>query len=203
MVETDPQLDQGRDCYERYSWSEARTLLLEAEQAAALGAEDLERLATSCYMLGLEEDYARNLERAHRAHLEEADTLGAVRCAFWLGITLALRGEMGQATGWIGRAQRMVERQESRCVEEGYLLLPVMLQQEASGSYEAVQATAARAIEIGEGFDDADLLALALHEQGRALAKQGRIDQGLGLLDEAMVAVVAGELEPIVTGLVY
>jgi tetratricopeptide (TPR) repeat protein len=127
----------------------------------------------------------------------------AVRCAFWVGMNLALRGEMGNATGWLGRAQRLVEREEGDCVERGYLLVPVMLRHEAVGDWEAAYATAADAAEIGERFGDPDLLALAVHEQGCALIQQGRVEEGLGLLDEAMVAVIAGELSPIVTGIVY
>ena len=59
------------------------------------------------------------------------------------------------------------------------------------------------AVAIAEHFGDGDLLALALHEQGYALVAVGRLDEGLGLVDEAMLAVCAGELSPIVTGLVY
>ena len=77
------------------------------------------------------------------------------------------------------------------------------LRHEATGDWEAAYATAAEAAEIGERFGDADLFALAVHEQGCALVHQGRVEEGLGLLDEAMVAVTAGELSPIVTGLVY
>ena len=40
-------------------------------------------------------------------------------------------------------------------------------------------------------------------EQGRGLVKLGRVTEGLGLLDEVMVAVTGGELSPIVTGLMY
>jgi hypothetical protein len=154
-------------------------------------------------MLGRDDDHVRALERAHHVYLNAGEALHAVRCAFWVGVNLAFRGEMGRATGWFGRAQRLVERQERDCVERGYLLVPVMLQHEASGDWEAAYATAADAAEIGERFGEADLLALAVHEQGHALVKQGQVEEGLGLLDEAMVAVTAGELSPIVTGLIY
>ena len=79
-------------------------LLSHADQEALLGAQDLEVLATSAYMLGRDDDYLSCLERAHHAHLDAGEALRAVRCAFWLGINLALRGETGRATGWFGRA---------------------------------------------------------------------------------------------------
>ena len=110
---------------------------------------------------------------------------------------------MGGATGWLGRAQRLLERDGRECVERGYLLLPVMFQHEAAGDFAAAAATAAEATEIGERFGDADLVALAAHGQGYMLIKDGQVKEGLGLLDEAMVAVTTGELSPIVTGLVY
>ena len=177
--------------------------LSHADKAAPLGAGDLELLATSAYMLGRDDDHVSGLERAHHVYLDAGEALRAVRCAFWVGVNLALRGEIGRATGWFGRAQRLVEREERDCVEQGYLLVPVMLQYEATGDWGAAYATAADAAEIGERFGEADLLALAVHEQGHALVKQGRVEEGLGLLDEAMVAVTAGELSPIVTGLIY
>ena len=197
------ELERGRDYYARRAWMDTYTSLSRADRATPLGAQDLELLATSAYMLGRDDDCLRGLERAYHVHLDADEVLRAVRCAFWMGITLALRGEMGRATGWLGRAQRLVERVAEDCVERGYLLVPVMLRHEAVGDWEAVYATAAEAVEIGERFGDADLLALTVHEQGCALIQQGRVEEGLGLLDEAMVAVTAGELSPIVTGIVY
>ncbi len=59
------------------------------------------------------------------------------------------------------------------------------------------------AVEIGERFGDSDLLTLARQGQGRALIRQGKTARGLALLDEAMVAVRAGEVSPLVAGGVY
>jgi len=177
--------------------------LSHADQAAPLGARDLELLATSSFMLGYYVDFVGHLERAHHAYLDAGEAMRAVRCAFWAGMNLALRGEISRATGWLGRAQRLVEHEKEDCVEQGYLLVPVMLRHEANGDWEAAYAAAAKAVEIGERFGDADLLALAVHEQGLILVNQGRVEEGLGLVDEAMIAVTTGELSPIVTGIVY
>jgi DNA-binding CsgD family transcriptional regulator len=203
VVDTIDELGRGREFYARRAWVDAYKSLSHADQATPLGAEDLNLLATSAYMLGRDDDYLTGLERAHRAYLDGGEAVRAVRCAFWVGVNLALRGEMARATGWFGRAQRLLEREERDCVERGYLLVPVLLRHVATGDWEAAAGTAAEAAEIGERFGDADLLALAVHEQGHALVRQGRVEEGLGLLDEAMVAATAGELSPIVTGLVY
>jgi ATP/maltotriose-dependent transcriptional regulator MalT len=58
-------------------------------------------------------------------------------------------------------------------------------------------------VTIAERFGDADLLWLARDEQARALIGLGRVDEGLRLVDETLVAATAEELSPIVTGIVY
>ena len=197
------ELAQGRESYARRAWMAAYESLSQADKERSLGGADLELLATSAYMIGHGDDYLDVLERAHRAHVASGAVLCAVRCAFWVGMQLAITGEMGGATGWLGRAQRLLERDGRDCVERGYLLLPLVFRHEATGDLEAAAAVAGAAAEIGERFGDADLLALAVHRQGHALVRQRRIAEGLGLLDEAMVAVISDELSPIVCGIVY
>jgi ATP/maltotriose-dependent transcriptional regulator MalT len=154
-------------------------------------------------MLGREDESAQALERAHQQHADAGNRLEASRCAFWIGMTLLLRGELGPATGWLGRAQRLVESEGRACAEQGYMLLPVAFQRESAGDFDGAVSTAAAAMEIGEQFSDADLVALAAHLQGELLVRRGRLNEGLGLLDEAMVAVTAGEASPMVCGIVY
>ncbi len=60
-----------------------------------------------------------------------------------IGMNLAVRGEIGPAGGWFGRTQRLVEREDRNCVEQGWLLVPAALQKQAMGDYEAAYAAAA------------------------------------------------------------
>lgn len=197
------ELERGREAYSSEAWLDAYESLSAADRLAPLGPADLELLANSAYMLGREAEYLNLLERAHRAHLDGGRPLAAVRCAFWIGVNLARKGQVAGAGGWLGRAQRVLEEHGNDSVERGYLLLPVVFEQEASGDLEAAAGTAGEAAAIGERYRDSDLFALAAHEQGHILIKLGRINEGLRLLDETMVAVTAGELSPIVSGIVY
>ena len=202
---TDPvsELERGRQAYAGRAWLDAYTALSKADQTAPLGADDLELLAMSASMVGRMDELLRLLERAHDACVDAGATLRAARCAFWLGMNLALRGEVGSAGGWLGRAQRLVESAGQESVEQGYLLLPVALQHEMSGDFEAAYEAAREAAAIGERFSDADLFAVAVHVQGLARISQARTAEGLRLLDEAMVAITAGNVSPIFTGIVY
>jgi DNA-binding CsgD family transcriptional regulator len=197
------ELERGRESYAQRAWMDAYTSLSDADEAAPLEAEDLELLATSASMVGRMDDHLALLERAHHVYADAGEGLRAARMAFWIGMNLAIRGEIGPAGGWFGRAQRLVEAAGQDCVEQGYLLVPVGLQHEAMGDFDAAYEAVAAATEIGRRFGEADLYAAAGHFQGLIRIKQGRIAEGLALLDEAMVAVTTGEVSPVMTGVVY
>jgi DNA-binding CsgD family transcriptional regulator len=197
------KLDQARRSYGERAWEKAFEAFSRADQESTLGAEDLERLALAAYLIGRDDDYLVTLERAYNAHLDAGQCARAARCAFWLGFRLLMRGEMGRATGWFARGQRSLERDARECAERGYLLLPVVEQRFESGDYEAAYATAAEAAAIGERCGDPDLVACARHQQGRVRVQQAQVQAGLALLDETMIMVTAGELSPLVTGLMY
>ncbi|MEE8454350.1 MAG: response regulator transcription factor [Limibaculum sp.] len=197
------ELERGRESYGQRAWADAYHSLLLADRTAPLGVEDLELLAISAYLTGRDDDYLSALERTHHAYLEAGECVRAARCAFWLGLCLLFRGETGRATGWLARAQRLVEREQRDCAEQGYLLLPVVEQHLAAADWETAYTTAARAAAAGDRHGEADLVSCARHQQGRALMGQGQVEKGLALLDEAMIAVTAGELSPVMTGLIY
>lgn len=192
---------RGRECFARRAWGEAYRALADADRQSPLPVEDLERLAASAYLVGHDTEFQQLHERLHRLHCESGNRAAAARSAFWLALTMLFRGEAGQANAWIARGQQQVESLD--CVDRGYLLLPLVEQQLRAGNAAGGNALASEAAALGQRFSDADLTSLARHLQGRALIQQGHILSGLGRLDEAMLAVVADELSPICTGLLY
>ena len=198
----DGELARGREAAGRLAWADAYTALSLADRSSSLAGEDLELLATTAYLLGRVEDCLRALQRAHQLYGEGGDQRRSARCAFWLGFHLLNQGQFAQASGWLARADRLLEH-EGECAERGYLLLPVALRHVLAGDGAAASRVASRAAAIGRRVADADLVTLALSLHGRAMVRAGRVGEGLALLDEAMVAVVAGELSPTVAGTVY
>ncbi|HZO97631.1 MAG TPA: LuxR C-terminal-related transcriptional regulator [Gaiellaceae bacterium] len=196
-------LEEGRRAFAARAWADAGAALARADSESPLSAADLEALANAYYMLGRVDDFLATLDRAHRAFVAEGEPLRAARAAFFVGVNLALRGELGPASGWWARAQRLVEREGRDCAERGYLMMPVALQHEGAGDYGAAFEAAGAAARIAERFGDRDLFALAVHTQGLARIREERLGEGLALLDEAMLAATAGELSPVITGVVY
>jgi DNA-binding CsgD family transcriptional regulator len=203
QVDVSELLEQGRACFDRCDWNDAFDALSQADRSMPLGADDLHRLAWSAGMTARDEQMLATQERVYHARLSAGENLAAARAAFWLGFRLLARGEVGRASGWLSRSQRLVELHGQDCVEQGYLLLPVAQRHLNAGELVEAHDAAARAAEVGERFGEMDLAAFARNLQGRALLSQGRLERGLALLDEAMVAATAGELSPIVTGIIY
>jgi ATP/maltotriose-dependent transcriptional regulator MalT len=197
------ELERGRDAYTARSWVDAHALLRQADESDPLGAPDLTLLATASYMLGRDEEWVAAHERAHHLHLEAGDAEAAVRAAFWIGMSLALRGELGPAEGWLGRAQRLLDERNADCVERGFLLISYGHAAISMGDAAAAGAAGAEAAAIARRFGNHDLFAFAMLLQGQAAVFDARVAKGLQLLDEAMVAVTTEDLSPVVSGIAY
>jgi DNA-binding NarL/FixJ family response regulator len=196
-------LDRGREAFRRRAWGDAYSQLSSADRAEPVPLEDLENLAVASYLAGKDADSEEFWARAHHESLGVADWGRAARCALWLGITLMNRSERAKGGGWLARAQRVLDDRQHECVERGWLLIPPGLRLYAQGDYEGSRAAFRRAGTIGAAFGDTDLVPTARQAQGRALIRMGETAEGVALLDEAMVAVTAGEVSPIPAGIIY
>jgi DNA-binding CsgD family transcriptional regulator/tetratricopeptide (TPR) repeat protein len=197
------ELERGRAAYAERAWRDAYEALSRADAEAALDAADLELLATSAALIGKRDAHLSHLDRLHKLRLDAGETTPAAKAAVMLGMNLAVAGEVGPAMGWFARAERLVEQADDDSAVPGYLLLPIGLQRMSSGDAEGAHRAASEAAAIAARFDEHDLFATASYFAGSALIKDGRVDEGLQLLDEAMVAVTAGEVSPFFAGVVY
>jgi len=191
---------RGRDAYERHAWADAFAAL---SSAGALDVDDTERLAWAAVFSGRDEESFAAFERLHQLRLGAGEPLRAASAALWLAFRLLANGEHARASGWFARAQRLVDEAGADCVQAGYLLLPAMSRASSAGDDAAAQRAAAEMVSIGVRHADEDLCAMGRIFGGRALIRQGRLEEGLSLLDEAMVAVTGNELTPLITGFLY
>jgi DNA-binding CsgD family transcriptional regulator len=196
-------LDQGRHSFARQAWADAYAQLSAADRQAPLEPEDLERLATAAYLMGRDDDGADIGARAHHEFLRRGEVERAVRCAFWLAFGFLERGDQARGGGWMARARRLLDDAQLDCVEQGYLLVPGALQALVEGDTATAAASSDEATRIGGRFGDPDLLALGRLGLGGARLAEGETAAGVALLDEAMIAVEAGEVSPVVAGIVY
>ncbi len=196
-------LQRAREEYRQHRWTAAREAFGEAQRERELPAQDLERAATTAFLLGLEDDGIDTLTRAHEAFLAADDIAAAARCAAWLGIQLMNSGNRARGGGWLARAQRLVHGPGEPNGAEGFLLIPVGLDALYSGDLDVALRAFEQLDELARSFADRDLLCLAQLGQGQARIMGGRVEEGMSLLDEAMVAVTANEISPLPAGIVY
>ena len=189
-------LRQGRDAHARNAWTETEEAFARADAERPLGPHDLVLWAAAAYMLGRNEDHLRRYERAHHAYVAAGETLRAASCAIWMGLHLLTSGEVGPcrrvdrslpAARGARRTRLRRAGLPARCPPPSATRRP--------GDVQAAAACCAAATAIAERFGDADLFALDRPHAGAAARGRGpRRARGSRLLDEAMVAVTAGEV---------
>lgn len=203
LMKADEALERGRQSFDRQAWGNAFVQLSAKDHERPLEAQDLERLAVAAYMVGKDDDCAEAWTRAHHLYLRRRDSAAASRCAFWQACGLYFKGEMAPAMGWVARGRHVLEVAEEDCVEQGWLLfliaLPIMFQ----GDPEKAHSDFVQAGRIAERFADPDVMTLSRLGRGQSLIMQQKTTEGMVLLDELMVAVVSGEVSPIVAGIAY
>ena len=184
-------------------WKATYEELFEQDKVSSLEPERLLELATAAYLIGKDRESVATLMRAHHGFVERRELGRAGGIAARIASILMNTGDAAQAAGWMARAARLLEECGEPGVERGYLLLPAARQSILSGHVADAESKFAEAADIGARFGDADLVNLARQGHGRTLIERGDIERGVALLDEVMVAVTAGEVSTIISGIIY
>ena len=201
MADRVADLEHARDAVARESWSDAYDLLRSLEPPD-LEARDLEGLAEAAWWGSKIDEAIAARQRAYSAFATKGDEPRAAYLAVRLAIEHFERDEPSVGAGWLKRAQRhLLDRPE--CVQHGYLTLLEATIALNMGELDFALAGARHGSVVGRRFADPDLIAMATVAEGLVSMASGHVDDGLALLDEAMIAVIAGELTQYFAGAVY
>lgn len=195
-------LAAGREAHSAHRWEIAYHAFTAAAETA-LCAEDLQRLGEAAYWTGRSDESITVRERAYGAYVREGKDEAGALVALALAESYKYRLAKSVSTAWISRAERLLgESPETHA--HGYLLRwQSVAAFDTDDDPESALLLADRVIAIGQRLGHRSLEALGLQDKGRFLVAMGRIDEGMRLVDEAMVAAVAGELDPDATGRSY
>jgi tetratricopeptide (TPR) repeat protein len=196
-------IDQARAAASQGDWHHAYDLLIQAEAREPLTGEALAMLADVAYAAGHLDVTIEVWERAHAGAVKAGDHVeaaqAAVRVAFHLLADTAL---LAPVRGWVKRAERLLEGRADTPVH-AWLAVVRAYERLLSGDFEAARQWAQRAIGVGTDQSELGAAAIGRVTQARALILEGDVHDGLSLLDEAAVATVSGELDPLSAGFVY
>jgi tetratricopeptide (TPR) repeat protein len=183
-------------------WQEAYGLLTESESQGLLGPADLPLLADVAYAAGHLDLTIEVWERVHGEAVRAGDVLAAAGAATKIAMHLLFdTALMAPVRAWLTRAERLLEGQDETPVH-AWLAVLRSYERLLVGDLQKARGWARRAIDIGSKGEPA-AAAIGRVAEARSLILGGEVQQGLALLEEAGVAAVSGELDPLSTGVVY
>jgi LuxR family transcriptional regulator, maltose regulon positive regulatory protein len=173
-------------------WAEARRSF-EESLAAGRTPEGWEGLAWACFWLLDVDELLRARAEAYRLYQRRGDVYGAARAAMWLANDhIDFRGNVSVASGWYGRARRLLADADPS-PEHGWLALHEAFAAVVDGNETArARELGAMAAELGRKFVSPELEAVGMATEGLALVTEGRVAEGMPLLDEAVAAALSG-----------
>jgi ATP/maltotriose-dependent transcriptional regulator MalT len=178
-------LYNGRNALAAGEWEKAHELLEKAVKREE-SAEAYEELAWACWWLNDASGIFENRSKAYNLYLEKNDKLGASRSASWTGLDyIEFKGEFAVASGWFKRAESLLEGLPDS-PELGFIkLLKARWAFQAEKNNELAFKLIDESSELGKSLNSIDVEMLAEALKGFILVVEGKISEGMPLLDEA------------------
>jgi tetratricopeptide (TPR) repeat protein len=190
--------EDARSALETGDWRRALELV-----ARSTGPEEIEIRALASYGAGDLEAAIGAWEDLYALHLNAGHTEDAARAAVMTAMYLLCdTGLMAPVRGWVRRAHRLLEPVNAGPV---HALLEAVAAYERlfCGDVDAASEKAAAAVELGELHGPVEAVVMGTTARARLALLDGAIDEGLALLDEVGARLMAGEVNPLMTGNMY
>lgn len=191
----------AREAYAREDWRTVHDAL-EAE-ADGLDTSDLEMLAAAAWWLGDSPKSMAVSERVYQRLVADGDALRAADRAIRLTLEWAIRGDIPIADAWMARARRLLH-DLPRSPVHGYLAYAeAMLDLDLASDPGPSARRAEEVEEFATEFDDPALDCFARALRGMSAIRRGETVDGFAELDEAMLPVLAGQVDSLWSGDIY
>jgi tetratricopeptide (TPR) repeat protein len=195
-------LSRAREAAAAGDWKAAYALLADADASGLVADGDLPWVAQLAYAAGHFDATIEAWERAHAASVRRGDDVAAAGAAVRIAMHLLFDTSlMAPVRGWLARAERLIQGREPTPVH-AWLAVVRCYERLLSGDIGAAPRWARQAVEIGARLDPA-AAAVGRVAEARCLVLTGKVREGLKALDEAGVAMLTGEIDPLSTGVVY
>lgn len=198
-VQSSPEAEAA---FERGDWEESYKRLHSVGDQRDLSPDELEMLGTCAHWLGKADECMEKWEKACAAYAKIERNIDAARVALDLVSFYIGRNASAVAGGWQKRAERLLQN-EPECIEQGYLLRRQTVAALGQSNFTRAMELNKECASIADRMGDPDLQAVALHDQGQILIARDDVEEGAGLVDEAMTSAMCGEVNPATMGNLY
>ncbi|MBD3923648.1 helix-turn-helix transcriptional regulator [Nocardioides cavernae] len=185
----------------RPDWGAVHADLADARDG--LPTTELGLLAESAWWVGNAPESMEVEEEVYHRLLAEGRTELAADRALRLSLQWFVRGDVPVGTAWLSRARRVITGLP-RGVLHGYLLyVDHAVDLDLTGDADAGEAAAREIADLAAELGEPALESFALATRGMAAVRRGATGEGFADLDEAMLPVVAGQVDPLWSGDLY
>ena len=186
-------LNKGKQALSTGEWEKARELLYKALTEDE-SAEVYEELGWACWWLNDTSGVFNYRLKAYNSFLKKDDKLGACRNACWIGVDyIEFKGEFAVASGWFKRAESLLEGLPESWEHGLMKILKARWAFQAEKNSELAFKLLDESLVLSksQGYIDGQMLAEAL--KGFILVVEGKISEGMPLLDEATLLATTSE----------
>ncbi|WP_020386066.1 helix-turn-helix transcriptional regulator [Kribbella catacumbae] len=193
---TTAHLARARELHHASRWAEACTEYAAADAEEPLCVEDLQAFAEAAQVSARGDEAVALLHRVFEQRVSADELEDAAQVAFWLWWVLLNTNEVVQASGWLKQTSRILGPELAGSL---WLRIPEAMFQAATGNRSRAGELLRAIVDEGQG----EVVPWALCMWGQTLIEDGRLEDGLDRLEEAMAILRNQGLSPRVTPWIY
>jgi DNA-binding NarL/FixJ family response regulator len=165
-------------------------------------AAELDRLARARWWEGDVPGAIQMAEQAHEVLVRDGEPVEVAERAFRICLAWAVRGDVALATAWLTRGRRLLDGQPTGRVHGIGTYLAAAIDLDLDGDPEPAASAGRELAALSQDLDDRTLECFSLTLTGMAAVRSGDLD-GFAGLDEAMIPIVGGQVDPVWAGDIY